>query len=132
MNLESPQVVVQKSQQETFDFLSNVENYQQLMPASMEKFEVISQDTFSFQLKGMPEIQLQIKDTHSPDLINLGSTSSKFDFKLHIKIEKGTENLSHAQLFFEGNFNAMMAMMVKSPLQKFISTLSENLSKELK
>ncbi|MGB8703838.1 MAG: SRPBCC family protein, partial [Gillisia sp.] len=82
----------------------------------------------SFQLKGMPEIRLQIKDTHAPDLVILGSTSPKFDFNLEIKIEEKSEKSSWAQLFFEGNFNAMMAMMVKSPLQKFINTLSENLS----
>lgn len=129
MNLESPEVAVQKSQQETFDFLSNVENYRQLMPESMEKFEVITQDTFSFQLKGMPQIQLQIKEKKAPELIILGSTSPKFDFSLQIDIEAKDDNNSLAQLFFDGNFNAMMAMMVKSPLQKFITTLSENLSK---
>jgi hypothetical protein len=32
-------------------------------------------------------------------------------------------------LVFEGEFNAMMAMMVKGPISKFIETLSENMSK---
>lgn len=128
MNLESQKVSVQKSQQELFDFLTNVENYEQIMPESKEKFEVRSTDTFAFALKGMPEIQLQIQETKAPNLIVLGSTSEKFDFSLEVVIEEAGPNTSEAQLFFNGKFNAMMSMMVKGPLKKFIQTLSENLA----
>src|SRR5690606_40581012 len=129
MNLESPKVNVDKSQQELFTFLSNVENYEQIMPESKEKFEVKSSDTFAFALKGMPEIWLQIKEKREPNLIVLGSTSDKFDFKLDVVIEDAGDNKSQAQLFFDGKFNAMMAMMVKGPLNKFIGSLAENVSK---
>ena len=129
MKLESQKVTVDKSQQELFDFLTNVENYDQLMPESKEKFEVKSPDTFAFALKGMPEIELQIVETREPDLIVLGSTSDKFNFSLDVIIEAAGENQSEAQLFFSGKFNAMMSMMVKSPLKKFIGTLAENVSK---
>lgn len=129
MNLESPKVDVNKSQQELFNFLTNVENYEQIMPESKEKFEVKSSDTFAFALKGMPEIWLQIKEKREPNLIVLGSTSDKFDFKLDVVIEDAGDNKSQAQLFFDGKFNAMMAMMVKGPLTKFIGSLAENVSK---
>lgn len=129
MELESNKASVQKSQQELFDFLTNVENYEQIMPESKEKFEVKSQDTFAFALKGMPEIQLQIKETREPEFIVLGSTSEKFNFSLDVVIEPAGENQSEAQLFFHGKFNTMMSMMLKGPLKKFIGTLSENLSK---
>lgn len=129
MNLESQKVTVQKSQQELFNFLTQVENYEQLMPESKEKFEVKSNDTFSFALKGMPEIELKIIETREPEMIVLGSTSDKLNFSLDVIIDEAGPNQSEAQLFFHGKFNAMMAMMVKSPLKKFIGTLSENVSK---
>lgn len=129
MNLESPKVNVDKSQQELYDFLLEVENYEQIMPESKEKFEVKSKDTFAFALKGMPEIWLQIKETKEPNLIVLGSTSDKFNFSLEVVLEDAGNNKSQAQLFFDGKFNAMMAMMVKGPLNKFIGSLAENLSK---
>lgn len=129
MKLESQKVSVQKSQEELFDFLTNVENYEQLMPESKEKFEVKSKDTFLFALKGMPEIELQIKETNPPNSIILGSTSEKFNFSLEVIIEGAGPELSYAQLFFNGKFNTMMAMMVKKPLKKFIATLAENVSK---
>ena len=129
MELQSDKVTVQKSQQELFDFLTNVSNYEQIMPESKEKFEVKSEDTFAFALKGMPEIALQIQETKEPEYIKLGSTSDKFDFSLDVEIASLGENQSEAQLFFHGKFNTMMAMMVKGPLKKFINTLSENLSR---
>ena len=129
MNLESPKVNVDKSQQELFNFLTDVENYEQIMPESKEKFEVKSSDTFAFALKGMPEIWLQIKEKREPNLIVLGSTSDKFDFSLDVVIEDAGNEKSQAQLFFNGKFNAMMAMMVKGPLNKFIGSLAENISK---
>lgn len=129
MKLESDKVRVQKSQEELFDHLTKVENYEALMPESKEKFEVKSDDTFAFALKGMPEIHLQIKEVRKPDQITLGSTSDKFDFSLNLQLEEVGPSESDAQLFFNGNFNAMMAMMVKNPLKKFIGHLSENLSK---
>ena len=128
MELQSDRVTVQKSQQELFDFLTNVSNYEQIMPESKEKFEVKSEDTFAFALKGMPEIELQIQETREPEYIKLGSTSDKFNFSLDVEIASLSDNQSEAQLFFHGKFNTMMAMMVKGPLKKFINTLSENLS----
>lgn len=129
MKLESDKVKVNKSQEELFNFLTNVENYEKIMPESKEKFEVKSQDTFAFALKGMPEIELQIKEKRAPEFIVLGSTSDKFNFSLDVVIEEAGPEQSEAQMFFHGKFNTMMAMMVKGPLKKFIATLAENTSK---
>jgi putative sterol carrier protein len=129
MNLESPKVNVKKNQTEMYNFLTQVENYKQLMPESMEKFEVTAPDSFLFALKGMPQIELKIQETHEPDLVVLGSTSEKFDFNLNAIIEADGDNGSDVKLLFDGKFNSMMAMMVKSPLTKFITTLSENIAK---
>lgn len=129
MNLESQKVTADKSQQEMFNFLTSVENYEQLMPESIDKFEVIDEKTFIFGLKGMPIIKLQIQQTVEPELVVLGSTSDKLDFTLQAHIAALAENQSEVQMEFNGEFNAMMAMMVKSPLKKFINTLAENIGK---
>lgn len=129
MNLESPKLLVKKNQTELYNFLTQVENYKQLMPESMEKFEITAPDSFLFALKGMPQIELKIQETHEPDLVVLGSTSEKFNFTLNAIIEAAGDDSSNVQLLFDGKFNAMMAMMVKSPLKKFITTLSENIAR---
>lgn len=129
MHIESQKVTADKSQQEMFEFLTNAENYEQLMPESKEKFEVRDEKTFVFGLKGMPVIKLQIRETTEPELVVLGSTSDKLDFTLKAHISALNENQSEVQMDFNGEFNAMMAMMVKKPLSKFINTLAENIGK---
>ena len=75
LNLESRTVVVSKSPQEVFSFLSTLSNYEQLMPESTEKFQ-IDGDSFVFALKGMPEIRLVLKETVPNKSIVLGAASS--------------------------------------------------------
>ena len=47
------------------------------------------------------------------------------------KIDSPTETQSEVQLTFEGDFNAMMAMMIKAPITKFIETLALNIPKKI-
>ena len=44
MNLESPKVTVAKSAQHIFDSLSDVKNFEKLMPDNIAKFEVLGDD----------------------------------------------------------------------------------------
>jgi carbon monoxide dehydrogenase subunit G len=127
MHLESEKVSIAKSQKETFEFLKNVENFKKLMPESIEKFEMLSADSFLFQLKGMPTIKLKLEKMEPNHLVVLAASSDKLPFTLRGEIEEVNERESSVQLIFEGEFNSMMAMMIKNPIKKFITTLSENL-----
>jgi len=129
MQLESPKITVSKSNQEIFDFLSNVENFGKIMPENIDKFEA-NEDSFIFALKGMPEIKLKLKEVVPGEKIVLGSASEKLPFSLTANIAEKESNSSDVQLLFEGNFNPMMAMMVKGPLQKFINTLISNIENQ--
>jgi len=129
MNLESPKVTVEKSAQYLFDALSVVSNFEKLMPESIVKFEVTGEDSFIFGLKGMPEIKLKMKEKVPTSKIVLGAASDKLPFTLTAKIDSATDSSSEVQLFFEGEFNAMMAMMIKGPIGKFIETLAQNMGK---
>ena len=129
MNLESPKISTDKSAQQLFDSLSDVKNFEQLMPETIAKFEVTGADSFIFGLKGMPEIKLRINEKTAPNKIVLGAASDKLPFTLTAKIDERPDDKSDVQLFFEGEFNAMMAMMVKGPISKFIETLAANMKK---
>ena len=129
MNLESPKVTVQKSAQDLFDLLTDVKNFEKLMPDNIAKFEVIGEDAFIFGLKGMPEIKLKMKEKVAPNKIVLGAASDKLPFTLVSNIDSVSASESAVQLQFEGEFNAMMAMMIKGPISKFIETLASNMTK---
>ncbi|GGW22935.1 hypothetical protein [Arenibacter certesii] len=129
MHLETPKKTVNKSSKEVFDFLNDIKNFETLMPDNISKFEVLNEERFLFALKGMPEIVLQKKEQTPYSQIVLGAASDKLPFSLTADIVEINDSESEVVLSFEGQFNAMMAMMVKSPITNFIGTLSQNLSK---
>ena len=57
--IESHRVTVNKSQEEIYNFISNFNNFNQLMPSSVQDLKT-TEDTCSFYLKGMPNIRLKI------------------------------------------------------------------------
>tara|TARA_B100001093_G_scaffold289282_1_gene276306 strand:- start:123 stop:530 length:408 start_codon:yes stop_codon:yes gene_type:complete len=131
MNLESPKISLSKSANEVFDFLSNVKNFEGLMPENISKFDLLEKDKFIFALTGMPEIILQKKSEVAPNRIVLGAAGGKLDFTLKAKITSIEPNKTEVQLSFTGNFNPMMAMMIKGPISKFIETLVTNIPKSI-
>lgn len=127
MELTSKKVTVQKSASELCDYLTDVKNFESLMPDNISKFELIDDKSFVFALKGMPNIALEVKEVIKPNKIVLGAISDKIPFTLTGDIQEESENSSSVELSFEGKFNAMMAMMAKGPITKFIETLATNM-----
>ncbi len=128
MNIEGAKVTMNKSAEGAYVFFTALENFEQLMPENTQKFEVDG-DSFLFALKGMPEIRLVLNEKVEFSKVSLGAASSKLSFTLSAHIDEVSDTSSEVQLKFEGDFNPMMAMMVKKPLTSFIDTLTENITK---
>ena len=129
MNLESPKVTVEKSSEYLFNALTQVKEYEKLMPDSIAKFEVLDEQSFVFGLKGMPEIKLVLKEKTAFNKVVLGAASEKLPFTLVADLVELEVNKTEIQLQFDGDFNPMMAMMIKGPIGKFIETLAQNMGK---
>ncbi len=129
MHIETPTKTVAKSPKEVFEFLMDVKNFETLMPENIDKFEVLDTETFKFALKGMPEIILRLKEQYPHEKIVLGAASDKLPFTLTATIAERAIGQSEVGLSFEGEFNAMMAMMIKGPITKFMETLATNMDR---
>ncbi|UYW01827.1 SRPBCC family protein [Flavobacterium agricola] len=129
MNLESPKVTVAKPAAYIFESLTKIENFEKLMPENTAKFEVLDDKCFVFGLKGMPEIKLVLKEATPNSQVILGAASDKLPFTLTANLNELAAESTEVQLFFTGEFNAMMAMMIKGPIGKFIETLANNMNK---
>ena len=125
MRIESKQVHLNTNTIELFNFLNKIENFKSLMPDNISKFEMISDSEFVFALTGMPEIFLKKDENFSEENIVFKSAKGNIDFSL----ECINEN-EKTKLVFDGNINAMMAMMIKKPITNFIETLIVNLEKQ--
>lgn len=127
MNLEGRKIIVNKSVNDLVGMLKSPEDYKNLMPESLQNFEV-RDNGFKFGLKGMPEIALKI-DEVTENQVLLSSASSSLDFLLKGTMNVVNENQTEVQLLFEGKFNPFIKMMVEKPLQNFINTLTDNIEK---
>jgi len=129
MTLNSISNELKLSDQNLFYKLTDINNYEKIMPENISKFEIIDSNTLIFSLKGMPEIKLVFGEKISPSLITLNSSESKINFSLTAHINKIDQSNCNFSLEFNGDLNPMIQMMVKTPLQSFINDLSNNISK---
>lgn len=129
MEIKSKKVTVQKSANVLCEYLCDVVNFEELMPENTSKFEIIRKDAFVFALKGMPEIELEVKEVVTPNKVVLGAIGNKIPFRLESRITELTDSSSEVELIFSGDFNPMMSMMIKGPITKFLETLATNMEK---
>ena len=101
------------------------------MPESISKFEAYDATKFLFALKGMPEIALKQTESTPNNYIKFTAGGGKIDFSLIININEIDSNCCEIDLKFEGDFNPMMAMMIKKPITSFLETLVSNAYKTI-
>src|SRR6185295_18090939 len=113
--LESDQVTVNKPAQQVFDFLSDFNNYQRLMPEQVTDWKSTS-DECSFTIKGMASLGMKMKEKipHSKIVIEKNG-KAPFDFFLICEIAD-KQSQCEAQLFFDADLNPMLKMMASKPL----------------
>ena len=129
MEIQTEKKSVSKNIKDVYEFGIDLKNFEQLMPDSIDKFEVLDKDTFLFALKGMPQIVLKRKNQQPFNQLVLGAASEKLPFTLTVDIDSNNDSETEVGLRFEGEFNSMMAMMIKTPITNFMNVLSDNLSK---
>lgn len=127
MNLEGRKILLNKPVAELVELLKDPQQYEQLMPDGLQKFEAIA-DGFKFSLKGMPEIALKVGEVNE-NKATLKSASSSLDFELTTAMNAVSENQTEIQMFFEGKFNPFIKMMVEKPLQNFMDALTDKIEK---
>lgn len=125
MNLEGRKILLNKPVSEIVDLLKDPENYKQLMPEGLQKFDATA-DGLKFSLKGMPEIALKLGEVSEKKAV-LRSASSSMDFELTTKMNAVSDTQTEVQMFFEGKFNPFIKMMVEKPLQNFMNALTDKI-----
>ena len=127
MHLESKRTTVPYPKSKTFQFLDDPANLEKLMPSDLDKFEIADENTVVFSLKGMPEITLRKKESVPDTQVIYGAPEGTFQFTLVAHVDEESDESSTVHWEFNGDFNAMMAMMIKNPITNFLQTLSSNM-----
>lgn len=128
MKFETDNVVVKASKEKLNAFLSDLNNFKQLMPDSVSNWESTT-DTCTFKISGMANIGLAVKEK-TPDRIDLVSHGEvMFPYNMSILLNGVSENETESKLTFSGDVNPFMKMMVEKPIQNFFNYLVHKVQK---
>jgi|AntAceMinimDraft_15_1070371.scaffolds.fasta_scaffold21714_2 carbon monoxide dehydrogenase subunit G len=115
-----------------FSFLSDFNNFQDLMPEQIVNWKS-ENDSCSFTIKGMSDINMKIKEKIFPEKIKIISHGKNlFTFELLCFVDYKNENSSMVCLHFNAELNPMLAMMTKKPLQNLVNIMIEKLQEKFK
>lgn len=127
MKITSEHIIVNKPAGQVFDFLSDYNNYEKLMPEQVIKWES-DERSGRFTIKDMSELGMRIEDAKPGEYVLLHSDGKvPFDFTLKVIIEEKGENLTDVFIEFAGKMSTMIAMMAKRPLTNLVNHMVEQI-----
>lgn len=127
--LQSQEVAISKPATGIYNFLTNLNNFEKLMPQEVSEWKS-TQDECTFTLKGMPSIGFMITEqTPFTNIVYKGIGKLPAAVFLKVAITPNGDGACKAQLFLEAELNPMLKMMVEKPLTKFLDVLAHNLTK---
>ena len=131
MKIEGKKANVNAGQHKVFEFLSNFNNYEKLMPEQIVNWQS-DKDTCSFTIKGMADIRLKFARKESPKLLELvpeGKTPVNFTLLVTIEPDALNEQKSVVSVHVDADLSPMLAMFAKKPFENLANTISEELKK---
>jgi len=127
--LQSQEVAIAKPSTNIYTFLTNLNNFQKLMPSEVSDWNSTETEC-TFTLKGMPSIGFMIiEQTPFTNIVYKGLGKLPAAVFLKVAIASDGAEQCKAQLFLEADLNPMLKMMVEKPLTKFLDVLAHNLTK---
>ena len=121
--IESDNTAVKKSSEEVFNFLSNFNNFQKLMPEQVTDWKSTEEEC-TFTISGMATLGMKIVEKKPNDFIKVERNGkAPFDFTLEVLINQKSNSESEVQLAFNAELNPMLKMMAVKPLTNFLNLL---------
>ena len=124
--IESDNRLINKNEKVIFDFLSDFNNFEQLMPDRVENWES-NEKTCSFTISGLASLGMEIIESTPNSFIKMkdfGKVPFKFNFL--VNIEKQDDNC-YVNLIFDADLNTMLKMVAVKPLKNFLNMLLDEL-----
>jgi carbon monoxide dehydrogenase subunit G len=129
MKIESKIGTVQKNDEVIYNFLSDFDNFKNLIPEDKVSNYESNGDSCQFNIETLGSIGMKIIEKHPYKLIKITSAeNSKFDFFFWIQLKQLAENDTKVKLTIKAELNPMMQMFAKKPLKSFVDTLVDQLA----
>lgn len=113
-----------------FEFLSDFNNLQDLMPSKVVNWSS-TETSCAFTIEGMAHMNMAYgKNVQDEKIEMISKGKNPFTYDLSTSIFKVNETTSDVYIVFNGDMNPMIAMMAKKPLQNFVDILVDRLQEK--
>lgn len=130
MRIESKIGQVNGSIDKAYDFVSDFNNFKNLIPQDRVKDFESTNESCCFSVPGLGRAGLKIVEKVRPKLVKIQSDEqTTFDFTLWIQLKQVQPNDTRAKITVEPQLNPMVEMVAKKPLKQFVDTLINQLEK---
>jgi len=132
MNIESKKVTVAAEGEVVFDYIIDLNNFKNLLPADRISEWESTTEYCSFKVQGTATIDLHLKESERPNRILLESGErSPFSFNLEIFLDS-TDGSTTAYQLMTADINPFLKMMVEKPLTNLFDYIADRLVNEIK
>lgn len=124
---DSEEVSIAQSQSFVYDFLSDFNNFEKLMPSQISQWQSDG-ESCSFNIQNMATLGMryQLREPHHHIKIN-SEGKSPFPFDLQCFIQDDGAESCKVKLQFNAQMNPMIKMMAARPLENFVNLLTVKL-----
>ena len=120
MTIIESKVSINKPVNEVFEFLSDLNNHQQLMPENIYNWSS-TVDEAKFTIQNMAKLALKVSSiTKNKEIIIKPSEEAPFELELKWTVTDEGEGITEATHTISADLNMMMKMIVTGPLQKLV------------
>ncbi len=130
LKIETKKGRINKSADEVFDFLTNMNNFEGLFHDNHIKNWQSTTDYCTFEVEGAGAVGFVIDEKERPAKItykNYGNVP--FEYKMTVLISPVNDSESETGIIFEADVNPVLKMMLKNPLANLLNTLIDQLDK---
>ena len=126
---ESQIKVVPYSKEKIFTFLSDFNNFGELVPKDKIKNWQSYGDHCTFEIDMIGKVGLRIVESTPFDTIKLTSEgNTPVNFFLWVQIKEVEEADSRVKLTFKADMNPMIKMVAAGPIKKFLEILADGIA----
>jgi carbon monoxide dehydrogenase subunit G len=130
IKLESRIGKIHNTEEKIYNFLSDFNNFKDLIPEDKIKNWESSADSCRFTIDSIGEAGMQIVEKQPYGLIKVASkVNNKIEFNFWIQLKQTGEKDTRIKLTIKADVNPMLRMIVKKPLQTFLDSIIDRLEK---
>ena len=112
-----------------FEFLSDFQNFERILPEDKVEGFTYSKEQCSFTIKGITPMTVKLTDKKPFEFILFSSDGlGKFNFELKANFIGNSEEQGKCSVFLSGDLNPVILGFAKEPLQQLVNTMSKRLS----